>query len=73
MYNIDREKQVKEILNRLEQLVLKAEEDKEKVEQAYLEPDSVVDSIEVHEAKAYEDGAFAAYAIVRKILEGDYE
>ncbi len=70
---IEREKQIKKIMSKLEQLVLKAEEDKKKVEQAYLEPESAVDPMEVYEAKAYEDGAFAAYAIVKKIIEGNYE
>lgn len=63
---IDREQQIKTILFRLEQLIIAA--DKDKTEQMIQWGE---DSIEYAEAKGYEAAAFQAYAIVKKILEGD--
>lgn len=68
MYKRDREKEIKTVLNRLEHLVLKAEKDKTDSLYNYGE-----DSIEYAESEAYESGAFAAFAIVKKVIEGDYE
>ena len=73
MIKIDREKQFKDVLNKLEQLVLKAERDRKEVEDAYLEEDSVVDKSEVDEMVGYVEGVFQAYAVVKKTFEGDYE
>lgn len=64
----NKDNQIKEILNKLEQLVLKAEKDKTDSLYNYGE-----DSIEYAESEAYESGAFAAFAIVKKVIEGDYE
>ena len=64
----NKDNQIKEILNKLEQLVLKAEKDKTDSLCNYGE-----DSIEYAEAEAYESGAFTAFAIVKKVIEGDYE
>ena len=63
---IDREQQIKTILFRLEQLIIVA--DKDKTEQMMIWGEY---SIEYAEAEGYEAGAFQAYAIVKKILEGD--
>ena len=63
---IDREQQIKTILFRLEQLIIAA--DKDKTEQMMIWGEY---SIEYAEAEGYEAGAFQAYAIVKKILEGD--
>ena len=65
---VDREQQFKEVINKLEQLVLKAE--KEKDDLLY---DCGEDSLEYCTAEAYEDGIFQAFAIVKKTFEGDYE
>lgn len=63
---IDREQQIKTILFRLEQLIITA--DKDKTEQMIQWGE---DSIEYAEAEGYEAATFQAYAIVKKILEGD--
>ena len=67
MYNDYRERQIRQVLSRLEQLVSKAEKDREESELQWGE-----DAEEAQCASAYEDGAFAAYAIVKRIFEGDY-
>ena len=69
MYKRDREKEIKTVLNRLEQLVLKAEKAKKELEEAYLEEDSVVDKLEIYEQEAYESGIYEAYAICKKVFE----
>ena len=46
---------------------MKAEQDKRDMRENYDE-----DSLEYNTAEAYEDGAFAAYAIVKNIVEGEY-
>lgn len=63
---IDREQQIKTILFRLEQLVITADKDKNEQMIQWGE-----NSIEYAEAQAYEEAAFQAYAIVKKIVEGD--
>lgn len=68
MVKVDREKQFKEAINKLEQLVLQAENDKNETLYQWGE-----DSGEYKEAEAYEEGAFQAYVIIRKTFEGDYE
>lgn len=68
MYNVDREKQIREVMNKLEQLVLKAEELKDEALYNLGE-----DSLEYSELMAYEEGIFQAFAIVKKTFEGDYE
>ena len=68
MYFNNKTDEIKTILNRLEQLVLKAEQDKRDMRDNYNE-----DSLEYNTAEAYEAGAFAAYAIVQKIIDGDIE
>lgn len=68
MVRVDREKQFKEVLNKLEQLVLIAEKDKNDVLYNWGE-----DLEEYREAEAYESGVFQAYAIVKKTFEGDYD
>ena len=68
MVRVDREKQFKEVMNKLEQLVLAAEKEKNDILYNWGE-----DSEEYQTAEAYEDGIFQAYAIVRKTFEGDYE
>lgn len=72
MYKRDREKEIKTVLNRLEQLVLKAEKTKKELEEAYLEEDSVVDKSEIYEQEAYESGVYEAYAICKKVFEDQY-
>lgn len=67
------DRKFKEVINKLEQLVLKAEKDKNKIEDAYLEGDNVVDKGELLEAEAYLEGVFQAFAVVKKTFEGDYE
>ena len=67
MYFNNKTDEIKTILNRLEQLVLKAEQDKRDMRDNYGE-----DSLEYNIAEAYEAGAFAAYAIVKNIVEGEY-
>lgn len=59
---------MKEVLFKLEELVLYAEAERKKVESADGTP-----TIEERIARAYEDGAFAAYAIVKQIANGGYE
>lgn len=59
---------MKEVLFKLEELVLYAEEQRKKVESADGTP-----TVEEQIARAYEDGAFAAYAIVKKIANGGYD
>ena len=66
MYFNNKTDEIKTILNRLEQLVLKAEQDKRDMRDNYDE-----DSLEYNIAEAYEAGAFAAYAIVKNIVEGE--
>ena len=73
MVRVDREKQFKDVLNKLEKLILKAERDRIEIKDAYLEEDSVVDKSEVDEMIGYVEGIFQAYAIVKKTFEGDYE
>ena len=68
MYFNNKTDEIKTILNRLEQLVLKAEQDKRNMRDNYDE-----DSLEYNTVEAYEAGAFAAYAIVKKIIDGDIE
>lgn len=58
----------KEVLFKLEELVLYAEGQRKKVESA-----DGIPTVEELTAKAYEDGAFAAYAIVKKIANGGYD
>ena len=65
---VDREQQFKEVINKLEQLVLKAEKGKDDILYNWGE-----DSLEYSIAEAYEDGIFQAFAIVKKTFEGDYE
>lgn len=65
---VDKEKQIKEVINKLEQLVLKAEKEKDDILYNWGE-----DSLEYSTAEAYEDGIFQAFAIVKKTFEGDYE
>ena len=67
MYFNNKTDEIKTILNRLEQLVLKAEQDKRNMRDNYDE-----DSLEYNTAEGYEAGAFAAYAIVKNIVEGEY-
>ena len=67
MYFNNKTDEIKTILNRLEQLVLKAEQDKRDMLYHYGDG-----SLEYNTAEAYEDGAFAAYAIVKNIVEGEY-
>ena len=67
MYFNNKTDEIKTILNRLEQLVLKAEQDKRDMRDNCDEA-----SLEYNTAEAYEDGAFAAYAIVKNIVEGEY-
>lgn len=66
--NIDREKEIKTILFRLEQFVITAD----KAEKAQMIQWGE-DSIEYAKAKSYAAAAFQAYAIVKKVIEGDYE
>ncbi len=66
MYFNNKTDEIKTILNRLEQLVLKAEQDKRDMRNNYGE-----DSLEYNTAEAYEARAFAAYAIVKNIVEGE--
>ena len=68
MYFNNKTDEIKTILNRLEQLVLKAEQDKNDMLYKYGDG-----SLDYNTAEAYEAGAFAAYAIVRKIIDGDIE
>ena len=68
MYFNNKTDEIKTILNRLEQLVLKAEQDKDHMLYHYGDG-----SLEYNTAEAYEAGAFAAYAIVKNIVEGDIE
>ena len=68
MYFNNKTDEIKTILNRLEQLVLKAEQDKNDMLYNYGDG-----SLEYNTAEAYEAGAFAAYAIVKKIIDGDIE
>ena len=68
MYFNNKTDEIKTILNRLEQLVLKAEQDKDHMLYHYGD-----DSLEYNTAEAYEAGAFAAYAIAKKIIDGDIE
>ena len=68
MYFNSKTDEIKTILNRLEQLVLKAEQDKDHMLYHYGDG-----SLEYNTAEAYEGGAFAAYAIVKKIIDGDIE
>lgn len=68
MYFNNKANEIKTILNRLEQLVLKAEHDKNDMLYHYGDG-----SLEYNTAEAYEAGAFAAYAIVKKIIDGDIE
>ena len=67
MYFNNKTDEIKTILNRLEQLVLKAEQDKRDMRDNYGDG-----SLEYNTAEAYEAGAFAAYAIVKNIVEGEY-
>lgn len=53
----------KELLKRLEDLVLYAENQRKA---AHEEDEEML-------AQAYEDGAFAAYCIAKKLIKGDYE
>lgn len=74
MYKYDGEEQIKKILNRLEQLALKAREEKnEAFELVQNGTDSNVRWNDYDLAGAYEDGVFAAYAIVRNVIERNYE
>ena len=66
MYFNNKTDEIKTILNRLEQLVLKAEQDKRDMRDNYDE-----DSLEYNTAVSYEEGVFAAYAIVKNIVEGE--
>ena len=66
MYFNNKTDEIKTILNRLEQLVLKAEQDKRDMRDNYGDG-----SLEYNTAEAYEAGAFAAYAIVKNIVEGE--
>lgn len=66
MYFNNKTDEIKTILNRLEQLVLKAEQDKNDMLYQYGD-----DSLDYNTAEAYEAGAFAAYAIVKNIVEGE--
>ena len=63
---IDREKQIKTILFRLEQFVITADK-AEKTQMIQWGEDS----IEYAKAQSYTNAAFQAYAIVKKIAEGD--
>ena len=63
---IDREKQIKTILFRLEQFVITADK-AEKTQMIQWGEDS----IEYAKAQSYTNAAFKAYAIVKKIVEGD--
>lgn len=63
---IDREKQIKTILFRLEQFVITADK-AEKTQMIQWGEDS----IEYAKAQSYAAAAFQAYAIVKKIVEGD--
>ena len=67
MYFNNKTDEIKTILNRLEQLVLKAEQDKNDMLYKYGDG-----SLDYNIAEAYEAGAFAAYAIVKNIVEGEY-
>ena len=68
MYFNNKTDEIKTILNRLEQLVLKAEQDKNDMLYKYGDG-----SLDYNTAEAYEAGAFAAYAIVKKIIDGDVD
>ena len=68
MYFNNKTDEIKTILNRLEQLVLKAEQDKNDMLYKYGDG-----SLDYNTAEAYEAGAFAAYAIVKEIIDGDIE
>ena len=68
MYFNNKTDEIKTILNRLEQLVLKAEQDKDHMLYHYGDG-----SLEYNTAEAYEAGAFTAYAIVKKIIDGDVD
>ena len=68
MYFNNKNDEIKTILNRLEQLVLKAEQDNTDILYKYGDG-----SLDYNTAEAYEAGAFAAYAIVKKIIDGDIE
>ena len=73
MIQKDREKEIKTILSRLERLVLMAEKEKKEYEE-YKDSDDHIDMAHMYEvADAYEQGIFHAYAIVKNIVEGDYE
>ena len=63
---IDREQQIKTILFRLEQLNIAADK-AEKTQMIQWGEDS----IEYAKAQSYTNAAFQAYAIVKKIVEGD--
>ena len=64
MYKRDREKEIKTVLNRLEQLVLEAEKETEKLEEEY-----GGEGEEYWVQEAYESGVYEAYAICKKVFE----
>ena len=60
----DREKEIKTVLNELEQLVLKAGEETERLEEEY-----GGDTEEYWTQEAYEAGIYKAYALCKKVFE----
>lgn len=64
MYKRDREKEIKTVLNELEQLVLEAEKETERVEEEYSG-----DVEEYWTQEAYEAGLYKAYALCKKVFE----
>lgn len=65
MYKRDREKEIRTVLNKLEQLALKAGEETEKLEEEY-----GGEGEEYRAQEAYEAGIYEAYAICKKVFEG---
>ena len=61
----DREKEIKTVVNKLEQLVLKAGEETEKLEEEYGGEGEEYRAQEVYEAEIYK-----AYALCKSIFEG---
>lgn len=64
MYKRDREKEIKIVLNKLEQLVLKAEKETERLEEEYYG-----EGEEYRAQEAYEAGIYEAYALCKKVFE----
>lgn len=64
MYKRDREKEIKTVLNELEQLVLEAEKETERVEEEY-----GGDVEEYWTQEAYEAGLYKAYTLCKRIFE----